>query len=259
MKTRNKVLLTLLCAVLLVATTIAGTVAFLTSTKTVTNTFTVGDVEIVLDEENVDHDKYDDKGNISTEATASEPERDQENDYHLLPNTEHTKDPTVTVKAGSEESYVRMILTVHNASAVQAIIDADDIKDDEGKVTSKGTVEDYSDLFAGWQTDKWIYETFTTNDEENTISFEFRYHTTVEGKRENETTKEIEDADVALEPLFTSVVVPSYVTNAQLDALDGEDNTLDDDFKMVIKAYAIQAEGFENAADAWNNFPVEAN
>ena len=253
MKTRNKVLLSLLCAVLLVVTSIAGTVAYLTSTKTVTNTFTVGDVEILLDEKNVDHDKYDENGKLSTEATATEPERDQENDYHLLPNTKHTKDPRVTVKAGSEESYVRMILTVHNASAVQAIIDADDTQGD------KGAVVDYSDLFGGWQPDKWEYETFTADETANTISFEFRYHITVEGRKLDTEKNEVVDADIILEPLFTEVIVPEYVTNAQLKALYGDPDITDDDFKMVVKAYAIQVEGFDDADEAWNNFPINAN
>ena len=38
------------CAILLVIATITGTVAYLTSVKEVTNTFTVGKVEITLDE-----------------------------------------------------------------------------------------------------------------------------------------------------------------------------------------------------------------
>ena len=40
----KKSLLIVLCAVLLVAATVVGTLAFLTDRETVTNTFTVGDV-----------------------------------------------------------------------------------------------------------------------------------------------------------------------------------------------------------------------
>ena len=50
MKTRSKALLLTLCAVLLVTASVLGTMAFLTSTDEVKNTFTVGSVNIALDE-----------------------------------------------------------------------------------------------------------------------------------------------------------------------------------------------------------------
>ena len=54
MKKGSKALLVLACAGCLVIGTVFGTMAYLTSTKSVTNTFTVGDVEIKLDEAVVD-------------------------------------------------------------------------------------------------------------------------------------------------------------------------------------------------------------
>ena len=51
MKTRNKALVLTLCAVLLVVATVMGTLAYLTAeTGPVTNTFTVGKVDIELKE-----------------------------------------------------------------------------------------------------------------------------------------------------------------------------------------------------------------
>ena len=50
MKTTKKALLLTLCAVLLVAASVLGTMAYLTSTDEVQNTFTVGQVSIKLDE-----------------------------------------------------------------------------------------------------------------------------------------------------------------------------------------------------------------
>ena len=50
MKKATKVLALMLCAVLLVTATVAGTLAYLTSSDTVENTFTVGSVTITLDE-----------------------------------------------------------------------------------------------------------------------------------------------------------------------------------------------------------------
>ena len=72
-----------------------------------TNTFTVGKVEIKLDEAKVTAD------GIPVEGAA----RVTANSYKLMPGTTYTKDPTVTVlKAGSEESYVRMKVTFNNAA-----------------------------------------------------------------------------------------------------------------------------------------------
>lgn len=96
MKKTSKALLLALCAVLLVAASVMGTMAYLTSTDKVENTFTVGKVAITLDEAKVD--------------TAGEPidgaDRVDGNTYKLMPGHTYTKDPTVHVEAGSENSWI---------------------------------------------------------------------------------------------------------------------------------------------------------
>ena len=54
MKTAKKAMLMTLCAIILVVATVFGTMAYLTSTDEVNNTFTVGNVKITLDEAKVD-------------------------------------------------------------------------------------------------------------------------------------------------------------------------------------------------------------
>lgn len=93
MKTRSKALLLTLCAVLLVTASVLGTLAFLTSTDKVENTFSVGQVKITLDEKDTDN---------STPGA----ERDQANAYHLLPGHAYEKDPTVHVDPVSEDSWI---------------------------------------------------------------------------------------------------------------------------------------------------------
>ena len=56
MKKKTKALMLVLCAVLLVTASVLGTMAYLTSTDQVVNTFTVGKVAITLDEAQVDLD-----------------------------------------------------------------------------------------------------------------------------------------------------------------------------------------------------------
>ena len=96
MKKKTKALMLVLCAVLLVTASVLGTMAYLTSTDKVVNTFTVGKVAITLDEAKVDPD-----GTAVTPA-----ERVKENAYHLLPGHTYTKDPTVHVQANSEDSFI---------------------------------------------------------------------------------------------------------------------------------------------------------
>lgn len=93
MKTRSKALILTLCAVLLVTASMLGTMAYLTSTASVKNTFTVGSVAITLDETDVD--------NSTTGA-----DRDRANSYKLLPGHTYTKDPTIHVAANSEDCFL---------------------------------------------------------------------------------------------------------------------------------------------------------
>ena len=96
MKKKTKALMLVLCAVLLVTASVLGTMAYLTSTDQVVNTFTVGKVAITLDEAQVNPD-----GTAVTPAA-----RVKENAYHLLPGHTYTKDPTVHVQANSEDSFI---------------------------------------------------------------------------------------------------------------------------------------------------------
>ena len=103
MKARNRIkpLLTLCCALLLVAAGVFGTLAYLTGTDTVNNTFTVGNVKITLDEAKVNTD--------GTPVMGAD--RVKANEYHLLPGHTYTKDPTVTVKANSEACWLFVQVT----------------------------------------------------------------------------------------------------------------------------------------------------
>lgn len=96
MKKKTKALMLVLCAVLLVTASVLGTMAYLTSTDKVVNTFTVGKVAITLDEAQVKED-----GTPVADAA-----RVKQNAYHLLPGHTYTKDPTVHVQANSEDSFI---------------------------------------------------------------------------------------------------------------------------------------------------------
>ncbi len=101
MRAKSKILATALAAALLVTGTVFGTMAYLTDQDTVTNTMTVGNIDITLDEAKTDVD--------GTKVTPEE--RVQKNTYKLVPGHEYTKDPTVHVEADSEDSYVFVKVT----------------------------------------------------------------------------------------------------------------------------------------------------
>ena len=96
MNKMKKFALIAVCAALLVCVTIGATVAWLTSSAKVENTFTVGDVKITLDE-----------AKVTTAGVPVEGEkRVTSNEYHLLPGNQYVKDPIVHVDANSESCIV---------------------------------------------------------------------------------------------------------------------------------------------------------
>lgn len=103
---KSKAILMALCAVLLVAASVMGTLAYLTSTDTVTNTFTVGNVAITMDEKDVDN---------STDNA----ERDKANAYKLLPGHTYEKDPIIHVASTSEDCYL-FVKVVNQIAAIEA-------------------------------------------------------------------------------------------------------------------------------------------
>ena len=187
MKTRSKALLLTLCAVLLVAATIFGTMAYLTSTDTVTNTFTVGKVNIKLDEAKANPD-----GTLVANAN-----RVKENQYKLLPGHTYNKDPMVTVLGGSESSYVKMTVTFSKANELDAIFAPDGA--------------DMLKIFNGYDATKWTYKGNTKDETANTRTYEFWYKEAVGAP----------DGDVALDALFDSITVPGEITNEQLATIEG--------------------------------------
>lgn len=253
-KTKTKALLMSLCAVLLVAASVLGTMAYLTDSKEVNNTFTVGNVSIKLDEA-----KVDDMGNLVKNQDGTLADRVTQNAYKLLPGHEYVKDPTVTVLTPSVESYVRMKVTFNNADKIIALCTDPEF---EGEVTG---VENAFPLirmvnFVKANAAKWdgiIPDNMVDTEDmlanskyfvkgtDNTLTYYFYYNGTVAAR----------DGNVVLPTLFDSITLPEWVTGDQLARLK--------DFQINVVAEAIQADGFVDAngdpsADAaWTAFAAQ--
>lgn len=129
MKARSKALLLTLCAVLLVAALVLGTMAYLTSHAEVMNTFSVGQVKITMDEAKVD--KY---GVALTDAAAG---RGNANEYILMPGHTYIKDPTVHVDKVSEDSYI-FVKVENGISALEAATGEGGYKTIADQITANG-------------------------------------------------------------------------------------------------------------------------
>lgn len=214
MKTARKVLLLVLCAALLVSASVMGTLAYLNDiSDTAVNTFTVGKVNIELDEAEVD--EY---GKVVSQNRVTE------NEYKLLPGHEYTKDPTVTVAKGSEQAYVRMIVTMTEVD--DAVVEA---LDDVGGVI---LLQNYVD----WNADTTKWECVSATKEGTTCTYEFWYKDIVDAREEAQ----------KLEALFTTITMPGTLSNEAVAALDG--------VNINVVANAIQADGFDSAEEAWGEW-----
>lgn len=192
MKSKKKVFVTVLCAAALVVASVLGTMAYLTSqTETVTNTFTVGNVEITLDETDVTP-----MGVKDTDA------RVKGNEYKLIPGHTYIKDPTVHVDTDSEESwlFVKVDNGISDLEATGNTTIAEQMK-------AKG----------------WTLVTGTTN--------VYAY-----------AQKAIASQGIRVFDSFTIAGDATVAGNA--------------DKTITIEAYAIQADGFTTAADAWTAAPI---
>lgn len=214
---KSKVLLTLACAVLLVAASVMGTLAYLTSTDSVQNTFTVGQVKISLDEAKV--------GTDGKALTGDSAERVKANSYKLMPGHVYDKDPTVTVKAGSEESYIKMVVTVSKAAELD-------------KIFADHQITDLTTVIGGYDPNEWTLNSTSKDTTANTRTYVFYYKSTVSAG----------ESDVVLDDLFETITVPGGLTNAEIETIK--------DMTITVNAYAIQKDGFDTADAAWAAYPA---
>ncbi len=211
---KKKIVALVMCMVLLVAVSITGTLAYLTSNDTVTNTFTVGHVKITMDESKVDAN-----GAIITGQNAG---KTQENTYKLLPGGTYAKDPVIHVASGSEPCY----LVVYVDNQLTGIETA----------TSDGTIATQM-ATNGWKQGSTGYENYwyyigTGTDAANLV-----------GVAENNNVD-----------LFKRFAVNSgaYYNDTKVNGVLTDTNALNlakyDGQKIIVKAFAIQADNIASTA-----------
>ena len=221
MSKTKKTLLMMVCAVMLVLVSVMGTMAYLTSQDTVTNTFTVGNVQIKLDEAAANPD-----GSLIAGV-----DRVKANSYKLLPGHTYTKDPMVTVLKGSEESYVKMTVTFTKAAELDEIF--------------APTGANMTSIFNGYDSTNWIYKGNTEDTKDNTRTYEFWYKEKVNALNGN----------VALDALFDSITVPGTIKNDQLATIAGMTITVN---AYAIQADGFEATAEKTAEQvAWDAYAAQ--
>ena len=210
MKKTRKILAMAACAILLVCISVGATVAYLTSTDEVKNTFTVGNIKITLDEAKVDGE-----GKALTGTVA---ERVKKNDYHLFPGHVYDKDPIVHVDANAENCY--LFVKVVNG-----------IADLESKATG------YKSIATQMTENGWV-----ALEGVNDVYYK---------------------ADAEGDPVLVNKGQNYYVFNGfaidenaetnktVVDAETNKETFVYQNATITINAYAIQADGFKTAAEAW--------
>lgn len=240
---KKKTIALLTATVMLLGVVVGGTIAWLTATAdTVTNTFTVGDINITLDEADVNIEK---DGNITYAEYVKDngvvddinnADRVIQNEYKLIPGSTYSKDPTVTVLANSEPCYVYVRVTETNNNS------DDDIKD--------------NDIIVWEFNDKnWIPVSGVEN----------VYVYSLDG-----TSAAVVSTNTANQPLKAIITDNTITINsnlnkdtiATLDGVDSEGNAVESEVlarpKLVFDAYAVQVanmgtdENIDDAVEAWN-------
>ena len=209
--TKKRFVAILLCVTLVALAAIGATFAYLTDTKTVDNTFTMGNVKIKLDETNV---------NDPTGARVTS------NEYNVYPGAVVTKDPIVH-NTGKNAAYIRATVNVSNWMNLCAAY-YPDFKYTFGQEGYKAALN----LLVGELGEGWSVVGVEAGDTFTIGQFDAKFILKYDGKLAS-------GADTTA--MFQTVTIPAGIDNANTESFSG----------VKVVAQAIQADGFETWEDAF--------
>ena len=209
-------------AVMLVAVlVVGGTLAYFTDTKSATNTFTVGDVKIKLDESNV-----------------NDPDGDRvtSNEYTgMLPGIQYKKDPVVT-NTGKNGAYVRAVVTIENGMNWMGLYNEN--------VWTAPQAEAFKKLICNKMGEGWSLEdyNYVTNAERGSTDFVavLKYDGVLA-------------AGKATTAMFENIMLPTNATASDITTRVAQNGV----FHIDVVAQAIQADGFTSWNDAFKAFDAQ--
>ena len=215
---KKKSILMAAIAVMLVAVlVVGGTLAYFTDTKSATNTFTMGNVKITLDETNVN----DPQGARVTENT-----------YNVYPGAVVTKDPVVH-NTGKNAAYIRATVNVSNWMNLVAAY-YPDFKETFPNDGYKAALN----LLVGELGEGWSVVGVEAGDTFTIGQFDAKFILKYDGKLA---------ADESTTAMFQTVTIPAGIDNVNADSLSS----------VKVVAQAIQADGFASWDDAFAAFDAQ--
>lgn len=203
--TKKRFVAILLCVTLVALAAIGATFAYLTDTKTVNNTFTMGNVKITLDETNV-----------------NDPEGDRvtSNAYNVYPGAVVTKDPIVH-NVGANAAYIRATVNVSNWMNLCAAY-YPDFKETFPNDGYKAALN----LLVGELGEGWSVVGVEAGDTFTIGQFDAKFILKYDGKLA---------AHADTTAMFQTVTIPTGIDNVNADSFSG----------VKVVAQAIQADGFD--------------
>lgn len=214
---KKKILALSMCIALAAIAIVGASLAYFTDTKTATNTFTMGNVKIKLDETNVNDPKGD---------------RVTSNVYNVYPGAVVTKDPIVH-NTGKNGAYIRATVNVSNwMNLVSAYYpDFKETFPNDGYKAALNLL--VGDLGEGWSVvDVVAGDVFTIG------QFDAKFILKYDGVLAT-------GADTTA--MFQTVTIPTGIDNANADSFD----------EVKVVAQAIQADGFDTWEDAFAAFDAK--
>ena len=220
---KKKSILMAAIAVMLVAVlVVGGTLAYFTDTKSATNTFTVGDVKIKLDESNV-----------------NDPDGDRvtSNEYTgMLPGIQYKKDPVVT-NTGNNDAYVRAVVTIENGMNWLGFY-----YDDASTFPQVEAFEKLicNTLGTGWEIVgfKNVMSTQDHPTSDTVVTLEY---------------KGVLKAGGVTSAMFKNIMLPAKMTTNDITTRVAQNGV----FHIDVVAQAIQADGFASWNDAFAAFDAQ--
>lgn len=246
MQKKNVLMMTMSLAMVGVVA-VGGTLAYLTSnTKTLTNTFTVGEGYDADDFKLDETDVIDGLDGVKTNPTAIDPHDREEsaNEYApVAPGSRIAKDPTFYLKNDAPESWV-----VAEVTGVDALVDTNYIV-----VSNDAAASVTNDTSSALNTTDWTKVANSDGSvigavvEEEKVEDDGKldgYYVYIGSTQYNDVTKE---GYTSLQPLFKSVYVKSTVsTSDQMAEIKEAFET-----NIVVKGVAVQKDNISTAAAAF--------
>ena len=213
--TKKRFVAILLCVTLVALAAIGATFAYLTDSKTVKNTFTVGDVKIKLDETNVN---------------APEGDRVTSNTYNVYPGAVVTKDPIVH-NTGKNGAYVRAVVTIEDGMNWLGLYN-ENVWTAPQEAAFNAMIN--NTLGEGWELVDIASDMSGPNHPTSDFVATLKYTKVLEAGKD--TTA-----------MFSQIAFPTKLTGKDVTTRIGQNG----EFGINVVAQAIQADGFENWVDAF--------